>query len=112
MLVRVQLRKGRFVSRKQGKNRHVALALAALLWPGVLATYVVGFWRLAADLGLAGGFGIARGMFSHWQVWLTLAGVLNIAALVLNRYGLRGYLRAPGAFLSWIPGFGPRGESR
>jgi len=26
-------------------------------------------------------------LFSHWQVWITCATVLQFSALVLNRYG-------------------------
>ena len=108
MVVRVRLRTGRRVSRKPGKNRHVALAFAALLWPGVLTSYVLGVWRLAADLGMAGGFGIENGLFSHWQTWLALAGALNVVAIVLNRYGHIGRMHIPSAVFAWVQSFGRR----
>ena len=108
MVVRVRLRTGRRVSRKPGKNRHVALAFAALLWPGVLTSYVLGIWRLAADLGMAGGFGIERGVFSHWQTWLALAVVLNLMAISLNRYGNLGRMRFPSSWFTWVSHFGRR----
>ena len=56
--------------------------------------YALGFWRLASDLGLAGEFSIT-GMFSHWQVSIALALLLNLAAVVLNRYGRGGVLEMP-----------------
>jgi hypothetical protein len=112
MLVRVRFRHGRPVSRKQGKNRHLALAFAALLWPAILTAYVLGFWRLGADLRITGGFGIAQGVFSHWQVWLGLAAVLNIAAIVLNRYGRDGEMKLPGSLFAWISSFGHRAGER
>lgn len=112
MVVRLRLRTGPRISRKPGKNRNLALAVAALLWPAVLCTYVVGIWRLAADLGWAGGFGIATGLFSHWQVWLALAVVLNLAGLALNRYGHRGEMRLPGGFFNWLSSFGHRAGNR
>jgi hypothetical protein len=108
MVVRLRLRSGGRVSRKQGKNRHVALAFASLLWPGVLTAYVLGFWRLADDLGVAGGFGIHTGLFSHWQSWLALAIGLHVAAIILNRYGHRGEMRIPESWFAWIDNFGRR----
>jgi hypothetical protein len=45
------------------------------------------FWRLAADLNATGQFPIPAGLFSHWQVWLTLAASLQFCATLLNRYG-------------------------
>jgi len=108
MVVRIRLRSGRRVSHKQGKNRHLALALAALIWPAALSAYVLGFWRLADDIGVAGGFGIADGVFSHWQVWLALGGLLSVTALLLNRYGRLGMVRMPNSWFSWMSSFGRR----
>jgi len=48
---------------------------------------VLAFWRLAADLNITGQFPIPSGLFSHWQVWLTLAVSLQFSATLLNRYG-------------------------
>src|SRR4051812_737467 len=108
MVVRLRLRPVRRVSRKHGKNRHLALALASLMWPGVFTAYVLGFWRLGADLGMAGGFGITSGVFSHWQVWLALAGLGNVAALVLTRYGQLGPQRGTSVWFGWLTNFGRR----
>lgn len=112
MVLRIRLRPVMRVSRRQGKNRHVALAFAALLWPGVLTAYVLGFWRLAADLNLAGGFGISAGVFSHWQAWVAIAFFLNIAAIVLNRYGRRGEMRLTATLFDWVASFGQRAGER
>jgi hypothetical protein len=86
MIVRIRLPQGRPIERKPGKNRHIALACAALLIPAALMAYALGFWRLASDLGMAGEFGIT-GMFSHWQVWIAVAVAMQLAASALNRYG-------------------------
>ena len=94
MILRVRLRRGRPIQRKQGKNRHVALAFGGLLIPAALMAYVLGFWRLASDMGLAGEFGIT-GLFSHWQIWMTLAALLHILAATLNKYGRGGDLHMP-----------------
>jgi hypothetical protein len=88
MVVRIRLDSGTTrVRQKRRKNRHVALALAALLIPAAVMAYVLVVWRLAADLAIAGQFPISNGLFSHWQVWLTLAASLQLCATGLNRYG-------------------------
>ncbi len=115
MLVRIQLRRGRRFQNKQGKNRQLALAIAALLTPATLMAWVLGFWKLASDMGLAGEFAISHGIFSHYQVWLPLAVVLQIAIFSLNRYGRGGALRIPSSLYAWLPTFfrsRDRAESR
>src|SRR5712692_1082688 len=87
MRVTIRLRLGPKVKRKRRKNRHVALACAALLTPGALTACVLGFWRLGADLGATGQFPIAKGFFSHWQVWLGFAAAIQVLSFALNRYG-------------------------
>jgi len=96
MIVRIQLRQGQPVRRTRGKNREVALASGALLIPASLMAYVLGFWRLAADLGVTNEFAI-RGIFSHWQIWIVTAVVLHLAAGVLSRYGRGGQFHLPSA---------------
>ena len=56
--------------------------------------YVLGLWRLASDLGVAGEFGI-EGVFSHWQIWIGLAILLHLSASSLSRYGRGGDLNVP-----------------
>ena len=87
MLVRIRFGRGRPVHRGRGKNRKLALALGALLTPGAVMASVLGLWRLAADMKWTGEFGISSGLFSHWQVWLASAGILQRGAWMLNRYG-------------------------
>jgi hypothetical protein len=94
MIVRIRLQKGRPVRRKRGKNRHLALAGAALSIPVSLMAYVLGFWGLASEMGMAGGSGL-QGIFSHWQVWIAGAVALNILSSILNRYGRSGEMQAP-----------------
>ena len=95
MIVRVRMPRGRQIRRQRGKNKHVALAFAALLAPGTLMAYVLGLWKLCSDLGVIGPFAISAGLFSHWQVWLVLGFTLHGCALVLNHYGRNGELRFP-----------------
>lgn len=93
-MVRIKLSQGPPIQRKTGKNRQAASAFGALLMPIVLLAYVLGVWRLASDLGMAGEFAIS-GIFSHWQVWIALAAALHIGSASLNRYGRGGSLKGP-----------------
>lgn len=79
--------------------------MAALLTPAALMAYVLGLWKLASDMGLAGEFAISGGIFAHWQVWLPLAVVLQICVFSLNRYGRGGELRVPASLYAWLPTF-------
>jgi hypothetical protein len=94
MIVRIRFGKGRPVQRTLGKNRHLALAFGALLIPASLMAYALGFWRLAADMGLTRTPGVT-GIFSHWQACIGLAVLLSGAASILNRYGGRGVFQIP-----------------
>ena len=87
MVVTIRLSSGTRVRQKRRKNQHVALATASLLTPAVVMACVLALWRLAADINATGQFPISNGLFSHWQVWLTLAASLQVCATLLNRYG-------------------------
>ncbi len=90
MLVRIRFTKGPRVFKKRRKARRVALAFAALLTPAAAIVGVVGAWRIAADLNWADSFAIPSGFFSHWQVWLGGAVLLELCSRALNRYGKSG----------------------
>jgi hypothetical protein len=89
MVVRIRFSSGARVRNKRRKNQHVALAMASLLTPAAVMACVLTFWRLAADLNFTGQFPITDGLFSHWQVWVTVAAGLQFSAILLNRYGKR-----------------------
>jgi hypothetical protein len=95
MRVRLQLGTGRRLQRRRGKNRQVASALGALLMPVALMGYVMGIWRLASDMGVAGAFTVG-GLFSHWQVWMVSAVAVHVVSYALTRYGRGGELQVPG----------------
>ena len=105
MVLKIKLGQGRPVQNRPGKNRHVASAMAALLTPLALMAYVLGFWRLASDMGLAGEFGI-DGVFSHWQIWIPMGALFQFAAGGLNKYGRGGELNVPRILM--LPSFPPR----
>ncbi len=90
MVVRIRFRNGPRLVRKRGGNRKLALLLGALLTPAAAMATVLAAWRIAADLNWAGRFAIASGFFSHWQVWLGTAALLQLCSHVLSRYGRGG----------------------
>jgi len=67
--------------------------------------YVLGFWRLASDMGLAGEFPFS-GLFSHWQVWIPLGALLHLGSASLKKYGQGGELNLPRILT--LPSFLPR----
>jgi hypothetical protein len=79
--------------------------MSALLAPLVLMAYVLGFWRLASDMELAGEFPFS-GLLSHWQIWLPFAAGLHFGAAALKKYGQGGEFNVP-RILS-LPSFPPR----
>ena len=86
MVVRIRFGRGPKVERKGRKNRRVALAAGGLLTPGAVMAMALGFWRLAADLKWTDTFAIPDGLFSHWQVWMAAAAILQFCSSMLSRY--------------------------
>lgn len=90
MRVRIHLRFSPGIERQVARNRELASITAALLTPAAAMSFVLGVWRLGSDLNWTGQFAISRGLFSHWQVWIAMAGLLQTCASLLNRYGRGG----------------------
>ncbi len=67
------------VRQHRGKGRELLLASASLLTPACVMAYVLAFWRLAADVGMARE-GAPQGFFSHWQLWIAIAAGLQLTA--------------------------------
>ena len=90
MLVRIRFGKPAKVGKQHRKNQRFALALGAIMTPAALMALALAVWRVAADLNWAKSFAISSGPFSHWQVWLGAAILLQLASRALNRYGSDG----------------------
>lgn len=73
----------------QGFSRQLADVLVALLTPAAVLALVMALWRVGADLGWAGAFLIADGIFSHWQVWIALSIGLKLLSSTLIAWGSR-----------------------
>jgi hypothetical protein len=56
---------------------------------------VLGFWRITADFKVTAEFPIDSGLFSHWQVWIAITGIIQVCAVALNRYGKIANERQP-----------------
>jgi hypothetical protein len=95
MVIRIRFGPGPKVAKGRRKNRRAALAVAALLTPAAASALVLGFWGIAADLSWTSSFAISSGLFSHWQVWLGGAAVLQSCSRILNRYGKDGDAETP-----------------
>ncbi len=89
MVVRIRFGRGPRVGKRKKKYR-IAATFAALLTPVAAMAAVLAIWGVAADLDWTSSFAIRSGLFSHWQVWLGVAVLLQLCSRLLNRYGRRG----------------------
>jgi hypothetical protein len=96
MVLRIRFGAGQKAGKKPRRQSQLVLAAASLLTPAAALMALLGLWRIAADLNLAGGFAITAGLFSHWQFWLAAAALLQYCARVLNRYAKTGQTAASG----------------
>jgi hypothetical protein len=90
MVVRIRFTKGPKLGQKRQTDRRMALAAGMLLTPAALIALLLAFWRIAADLNWTASFAIPSGLFSHWQVWMACAVLLQLCARMLNRYARSG----------------------
>jgi hypothetical protein len=86
MIVRIRFGQGAKVGKGQRKNKRVAAVAAALLNPAALIAAALALWRVTADMNMTRSFAITSGFFSHWQVWLGAAIILQVCSRILNRY--------------------------
>jgi hypothetical protein len=86
MIIRIRLGKGAKVGKGRRKNKRLASVVAALLNPAAVTAAAFAVWRVTADMNLTRSFAITSGFFSHWQVWLGGAVVLQVCSRLLNRY--------------------------
>jgi hypothetical protein len=47
-------------------------------------------WRLDNDLNWTTRLAISRGFFSHWQIWMASAILLQLVATILQRHSRGG----------------------
>ncbi len=87
MVVRVRVSLG-----KHRRNLEVETIPKVRTWLGRASwvSFAVALWRLAFDLSLTGHFAFQNGLFSHWQLWMALALVLQLVDSGLGRRGHGG----------------------
>lgn len=86
MVVRIRFNYHRALQQTDAINRQAAILTSTLLTPVSVMAFVLGFWRLAADLNWAGSFAIPSGIFSHWQVWFAIGIAVQFFAFLLHRF--------------------------
>jgi len=74
--------------RAKVSTREATQAASVMLAPVCWCAWAMAFWRLGADMGIAGAFCLNEGLFSHWQVWFALGAGLQVAAGYLRRQKL------------------------
>ena len=91
MRVRVKINYASSLRKAHSFYWQLARGTAALLGPASVMAFVLGGWRLGADLNLTGQFAISQGLFSHWQVWFAVGAGMQVVSTVLTRYARRRY---------------------
>jgi hypothetical protein len=61
-------------------------AVRRCLNPATIIACGLAVWRLGEDLEWTGRFAISGGLFSHWQVWLGIAVLLQVLDSMLQRF--------------------------
>ncbi len=89
MVIRIRFGKGPKIGKRPG-SRRAAILTSAFLTPLAVMAFVLACWRVAADLNWTGSFAIPTGFFSHWQIWMGAAVLLQLCSRALNRYGRSG----------------------
>ncbi len=84
MTLRLRFPQGKLVRRHRSQGRELAAMAASLITPTCVMAYVLAFWRLAADIGLAGESGL-HGVLAHWQLWIILAVGLQVTQRILAK---------------------------
>lgn len=97
MLVRIRFGRGASIQRRNRKNARAAMAASTCGTLAAISCGTLGGWRLGQDLGWAGDFVFESGVFSHWQVWLSAAALLQYGSWRLARYGRSLREQQPGA---------------
>lgn len=95
MVIRIRFGRGPQVAKKRRRKQRVASGLGALLTPAAAMALGLALWRIAADLNWTNSFAIPSGLFSHWQVWLGAAILLELGSRKLSRYGKKGDTATP-----------------
>ena len=82
MVVRIRITRP---SRRGPQVQDFAAGVSGLLTLTAVVCTIMAAWKLMADMGQAGGFVLATGPFSHWQVWLASGIVAQLLSFRITR---------------------------
>ena len=91
MKVRIRIKLGRVRQPREPELGNLVLRLRRWLNPISALALALALWRLAYELNWTGRFAISEGLFSHWQVWMGLALLLQVLDTMLGRYSMRSH---------------------
>ena len=84
--MRIRINLGRIRRLQKPEAATFVSGLRRWLTPVSAVAVALALWRLAYDLHWARRFAISGGLFSHWQVWMGLALLLQVLDTMLGRY--------------------------
>ncbi len=90
MRVRIRVKLGGARQQREPEAGILVSRLRRWLSPASAVPLSLALWRLACDLKWTGRFAISDGLFSHWQVWMGLALLLQVLDMMLGRYNHGG----------------------
>ena len=73
------------MSRAAVVSQSSANLVSLFLPPTAVLALAFGLWRLGTDLGWTHAFPVGDGLFSHWIVWIALAGGLQMTRSLMVR---------------------------
>jgi hypothetical protein len=95
MVVRVRIRWERIGRRHGARGGVFAPAFGQGLNLATAVAFLLALWRLGDDLYWTQRFALPQGVFSHWQLWLALAVLLQVVAMILQRHSRGGGAAMP-----------------
>ena len=95
MVVRVRIRWGRIRGLSGARRGVLVSAFGRGLNLASVMALVLALWHLGNDLNWTQRFAISQGLFSHWQLWLAAAILLQVAATLLQRHSRGGGAAMP-----------------
>jgi hypothetical protein len=91
MRVKIRIKLGGVRRRREPEVGSIVSRVRRWLNPASALALAMALWRLAYDLNWTGSFAVSEGVFSHWQVWMGLALLLQVLDAMLVRYAMRSH---------------------
>ena len=85
MVVRVRIRWEGIPWRRGSRRGVLVSSFGRGLSMASVGALIAALWRLGNGLNWTERFAFSQGLLSHWQIWLALAILLQVAATILQR---------------------------